>query len=255
MEAAVHINNLEFRYGKDNVLEKATAAFPANRFSVLLGANGSGKSTLFRLIAGLLKNYSGHIYLHGKESAALTYKYRSTLMGFLPQFHSAVFPYSVEEIMLTGRTAFSRFSVRNSDRQLLEKVLKKLDINHLKHNTFTKLSGGEQQMVMVGRLLMQGPRIILMDEPTNHLDVYYQQYLMHQLKEYSASGHTVIAIMHNPTLAYQYADNIYFMHEKTVSGNNHASVPDTAMLEKIYGTSFLDVRQGDTTTVLPARLS
>ncbi|NML20854.1 ABC transporter ATP-binding protein [Pseudoflavitalea sp. G-6-1-2] len=245
------IQNLHIRYGKKSVLHDVNMEFPANKFSVLLGANGSGKSTLFRAIAGLHAKYEGSITIAGANSAAMQFKERAKLMGFLPQFYQTVFPFTVEEIMLTGRVAFSGFSPAKHDRELLEQVLHDLDLTHLRKEPFTVLSGGEQQMIMIGRLLMQNPKIIVMDEPTNHLDVYYQNYLMRKLKAYANNGVTVIAIMHNPTLAYQYADEFFFMNNGTVINSEQCSIPDLERLQEVYKTEFLHVEHNNLKIVLP----
>jgi len=251
MEKAIEINNLEFAYSKQNVLKKLAVSFPENKFSVLLGINGGGKSTLFKIIAGLLQNYSGDISIFGKDLATISFKQRAPLIGFLPQFNQSVFSFTVEDILLTGRTAFSGFSVKDSDRELAKNIMDDLSITHLKDKAISLLSGGEQQIVMIGRLLMQGPKILLLDEPTNHLDVYYQHYLMEKLKKYSKEGFTVIAIMHNPTLAFQYADHFYYLHDGHVHTATDPSVPDITLLEAVYNMNFVQVEKNGKTFILP----
>jgi iron complex transport system ATP-binding protein len=253
MESAIDIRGLHFFYGKKKILDNVNCAFPGGQFSVLLGANGSGKSTLFKIIAGLLPGYEGAITVYGSNAARLRFKERASLIGFLPQFHRTVFPFSVEEILLTGRAAFSGFSPVKADRMRLEQIMEELELEGLREAPFTLLSGGEQQMVMIGRLLMQNPRIIVMDEPTNHLDVYYQHRLMYKLKQYTTKGVTVICIMHNPTLAYQYADGVYFMHQRTVLSPALTSIPDLHLLRSIYGTEFRHIEQEDLNIVLPVQ--
>ena len=247
----INIQNLHIRYGRKTILDNVNIEFSANRFSVLLGANGSGKSTLFRAVAGLHAKYEGTITIAGTNSAAMKFKDRAKLMGFLPQFYQTVFPFTVEEIMLTGRVAFSGFAPAKEDRELLEQVLHDLDLTHLRKEPFTVLSGGEQQMIMIGRLLMQHPKIIVMDEPTNHLDVYYQNFLMRKLKAYAKNGVTVIAIMHNPTLAYQYADDFFFMNNRSVINSEQCSMPDLERLQEVYRTEFMHVQHNNLRIVLP----
>lgn len=248
---AIHISNLHYAYGHKSVLKGVNAVFPANKFSVLLGINGGGKSTLFKIIAGLLKGYQGSIHICGKEIDQLRFKDRASLIGFLPQFSQSVFSFTVEEILLTGRTAFSGFSPRKMDRELAHKILEDLAITHLRNKSFTHLSGGEQQIVMIGRLLMQNPKILLLDEPTNHLDVYYQHYLMEKLKTYSENDFTVIAIMHNPTLAFQYADHFSYLHQAGIHTPSNPTKPDVALLERVYKMSFVEFMQEDKKFVLP----
>lgn len=242
---AIHIEDLHFAYGDKSVLKEVNTVFPENKFSVLLGVNGCGKSTLFKIIAGLLKGHQGNISIFGQDINKLRFKDRAPLIGFLPQFTQSVFSYTVEEILLTGRTAFSGFAPKKEDRESVYKILKELSITRLREKPFTQLSGGEQQIVMIGRLLMQSPKILLLDEPTNHLDVYYQHYLMEKLKNYSKNGFTVITIMHNPTLAFQYADHFCYLHHGNIYTPTNPTEPNVQLLEKVYGMTFVEfVREG-----------
>lgn len=248
---AIHIRNLEFAYADKPVLKKLNVSFSENKFSVLLGINGGGKSTLFKIIAGVLKNYSGDIAIFGRSMNTISFKERAPLIGFLPQFNQSVFSFTVEEVLLTGRTAFSGFSVKESDREMARQIMDDLSITHLKDKAVNLLSGGEQQIAMIGRLLMQNPKILLLDEPTNHLDVYYQHYLMEKLKNYSQRGFTVISIMHNPTLAFQYADHFYYLHDGHVHCAEDPSVPDIELLEAVYNMSFVELSKNGKKFILP----
>lgn len=251
MSNAIEIHNLEFAYAEQNVLKKLEVSFSENKFSVLLGINGGGKSTLFKIIAGLIKNYTGDISIFGRDLAQISFKERAPLIGFLPQFHQSVFSFTVEDVLLTGRAAFSGLSVKDVDRVLAHTIMEDLSILHLKDKPINLLSGGEQQIVMIGRLLMQSPKILLLDEPTNHLDVYYQHYLMEKLKKYSKEGFTVIAIMHNPTLAFQYADHFYYLHDGHVHTAENPAIPDIELLEAVYNMSFVQVEKNGKNFILP----
>lgn len=252
METAIEVKQMSFSYGRQTILQEVNVGFGARKFSVLLGTNGSGKSTLFKSITGVLPGYRGEVYVKGLPMAKLTHKQKAGLIGFLPQFYQTVFPFTVEDILLTGRAAFSGFSPTAKDYAMVEQVLTELGLEGLRKKRFPQLSGGEQQMVMIGRLLMQDPEIIILDEPTNHLDVYYQHFLMNKLKTFVEQGRTVIAIMHNPTLAYQFADDIFFMLDKTVMPAGNGAEPDLQLLKAVYNTNFLHVRHDGLKIVLAA---
>lgn len=251
MTNAIHIENLNFSYQEKHVLNNIDVTFKKNRFSVLLGVNGSGKSTLFKIIAGLLTKYTGKVELCDTDMRELKFKHRSTLMGFMAQHTTFAFPYTVSEVLLTGRAAFSGLKPRQKERELADEILRELSIFELRDKTVNRISGGELQIVMFARLLMQNPKILLLDEPTNHLDVYYQHYLMRKLKEYSQKGFTVVAIMHNPTLAFQYADDFYYLHEGTIVNGKTTSEPDVELLEKIYNTKFISIDKAEKQFILP----
>ncbi len=97
-------------------MDEINLSIPVNKSSVLLGRNGSGKSTLFNILAGLLKHEIGSAKLLNKETNFLSYAERERLICFLPQFHKAVFPFEVRDVILTGRAAFS--GIRSSKEDI-----------------------------------------------------------------------------------------------------------------------------------------
>lgn len=249
----LEIKNLSFSYGKQPILENVNIHFYRNKFSVILGINGSGKSTLFKLLSDVERGFSGTIEWQGELLGNFKGKERAKRIGYLPQFYQSVFPYSVEQVLLTGRAAFNRFAPKSEDYQKVTQILIDLELTHLRDKDFTTLSGGQQQLIMIGRLLMQDPELLLLDEPTNHLDVYHQHHLMKKLTSYLANGLTIIAIMHDPTLAYQYANHFYFMIDKKIESKpNH--LPDTDLLEKVYEIPFFNLNYDSTQIVLPRKL-
>ncbi|MFT2008545.1 ABC transporter ATP-binding protein [Pontibacter sp. 13R65] len=253
-EAALEVTNLSFGYGHTPILEQVNVVFPANSFSVLLGRNGSGKSTLFNIMAGLQKYQHGSVKLIGKERSKLSFSDCASVLGFLPQFHKSVFPFQVKDVVLTGRAAFSAFSPKKSDREKVEQAIEELGISHLANRPYTELSGGEQQLVMIARVLVQNPRIILLDEPTNHLDIYYQTYVLEKLKNLTENNLTVIAIMHDPNMAFLYADHCYFMKDRTVvTPTNELDYHASAFLEYVYDVRFTTVMVNDKLMVVPGR--
>lgn len=142
MQQAIEIRNLDFSYGDKKVLKNLEVSFPENKFSVLLGINGGGKSTMFKIIAGLMANYEGHISIFGRELGTIKFKDRALLIGFLPQFNQSVFSFTVEDVLLTGRNAFLGFSIKESDRLMALEIMEDLSIMHLKDKAINLLSGG-----------------------------------------------------------------------------------------------------------------
>ncbi len=184
---AISIRNLRYRYGNQAALENIDLDIAAGRFTVVLGKNGSGKSTLFRLIAGFLQSNEGEISISAVR---------------LQPFPTGSVP------------GFSAFCRSTTDRCFLSPssmsslpVVPAMSCSHLKRRTdcspmkpwpasvstalerrlFTELSGGEQQLVMLARILAQKPQIILLDEPISHLDFAYQAKVMELSANWSAS--------------------------------------------------------------------
>lgn len=248
----IRIEQLNYAYGHKQVLKNIDLAFPKNQFSVILGRNGCGKSTLFKLMAGLEQVQSGRVLYAGKALDKFKGKERASLLGFLPQFHKTVFPFLVKDVIITGRAAFSRYRPTKEDWMMVDQALADLDIEHLKERPYTELSGGERQLVMIARILVQAPKVILLDEPTNHLDVYYQSYLMKKLRQLSRQNFTVIAIMHDPNLAFLFADDLFFMREhQVVRPESKERFTDPKFLKSVYDVEFHETMIQDKTIVVP----
>lgn len=249
---AITVQGLSFNYGRSRILEDVDASFSKGVFSVLLGRNGSGKSTLFNLMAGLETYKHGSIKLFGKEKKELSFAQCARLIGFLSQFHKTVFSFRVRDVVLTGRAAFSTFSPSKSDIKLVEESIEEMGISHLIDRPYTELSGGEQQLVMIARVLVQDPPLIMLDEPTNHLDIYYQTYVMQKLRELSKKGKTIIAIMHDPNMAMLYADEYHYMkNKKVISRDLGESQNQGEFLNRIYDVPFFSVQIQGKTIVMP----
>lgn len=212
MKPLIRIEQLCFDYGKDTVLNQVNAQFPKGKLSVILGRNGSGKSTLFKIIAGLEKNYKGNVWIADQERRKMKPGTSVPVrLGFLTQFHQTTFPFKVWDVVLTGRASFSKFSPNQSDYTAVENILEKFHLNHLKDKPYTSLSGGERQLVLLCRVLVQKPDILMLDEPTNHLDLHYQVAVLEVIRQLVNEGTTVLCVMHDPNLAFLFGDEFFVM--------------------------------------------
>lgn len=218
MRKGVIIDKISFNHGKLKVLDEIYAQFPSGKLSVVLGRNGSGKSTLFKIIAGLESDYIGNVHIEGLNRKEIRLgKNKEVRIGFMNQFHQTTFPYKVLDIVLTGRSAFSNFSPSKKDYEIVEETLKNFDLWELKDQSYTSLSGGERQLVLLCRVLVQKPDILLLDEPTNHLDLNYQVKVMDCIRDLANKGTMVICVMHDPNLAMMYGDSFYLMEDAKLS--------------------------------------
>jgi iron complex transport system ATP-binding protein len=232
---AVQMRNISFGYNGQLILDDVNTEIEAGKLTFILGQNGSGKSTLLKILAGLLNSQEGITRIFGKDSAKLTFSERSKLTGFLNQHHNAVFPFSVEDVVLTGRAGFINFIPKGPDREASVLAMEKVGILHLRDRNYTDLSGGEQQMVMIARLLAQNPKILLLDEPTTYLDFSNQSHLLNLLKQLVKEGLTIIAVMHDPNLAFIFGDDFLFMKDKKIHRSGESlRAWDTEFLKTIY---------------------
>ena len=256
MEAAVknaiHVQQVHFAYDGRTVLEDVSLRAPVGMFTILLGKNGSGKSTLLRLLAGLLPLKEGTIEILGKDLNRLSLAERGRLIGFLPQFHNPVFPFTVKEVVLTGRAAYVFSVPGKKDRDKADQAIKEVGLEFLRDRNYTELSGGERQLVMIARVLAQEPRVILLDEPLSHLDLANQARFLALVKKLTVRGLTVLAVLHDPNLAFLSGDHFVFLKDgkvREMAGNERPW--EAALLSEVYGTPIETLPFRDRALVVP----
>ena len=252
LNTAISIKNLAFSYGEKAVLQNTSVEIQVNKLSVILGKNGSGKSTLLKIIAGLLPYKQGEIEHCNVELKNINLRNRAKIFGFLGQKHKAVFPFTVEQVVLTGRAAYVSFTPQQNDFEITEKALSKVGIEHLKNRYYTELSGGEQQLVMIARELAQEPKILLLDEPTTHLDFCNQVKLMSLLKELTQNNLTIVAVLHDPNIAFLYGDDFIFLKNGQLIKPAAPVQPwDAAFLQNIYETPMQSIPHAGRALIVP----
>ncbi len=181
---SIQVSGLSFSYGENQVLDHVNFTAQDNQLLSILGPNGVGKTTLFRCILGLLNGYQGQILLDGTDIEGLGIEERAKLIAYIPQSHYPAFNYSVFDMVLMGTSVqVSAFSLPGKKQKwLVETALNRLGINHLKNRGFTRISGGEKQLVLLARALVQEAKILIMDEPTSNLDFGNQVRVLTEIK-------------------------------------------------------------------------
>lgn len=242
LESAVRLQHVSFRYGDTQVLENVTLEIPARAFTILLGRNGSGKSTLVRIMAGVSAAAGGTVSYFGEDGMRMSAEQRAAIVGFLPQQHRSVFPFTVEDVVLTGRAGRASLMPRAGDREKALEALHRVGIAALQKRAYTELSGGEQQLVMIARVLAQEPNIVILDEPTSHLDFSHQARLLALLRTLVSAGLTVVAVLHDPNLAFLNGDHFIFLKRGRIQPLEPGRNPwDTDFLESLYGVRLTSI--------------
>jgi ABC-type cobalamin/Fe3+-siderophores transport system ATPase subunit len=139
-------------------------------------------------------------------------------VGYVPQFCNIPFAYTVKDVMVAGR--YAQIKGRSvpgvKDYKKVNQVLKELDILKLKHKTINQLSGGEKQMVMIGRALVQEPKILLMDEPSASLDFGNTYKIISKIKALADKNIGVVMTTHSPKIASLCADKVLMLKNQKV---------------------------------------
>lgn len=191
----VAINNLCVSLQKKPILHNMDFTVRKGEIVCILGANGSGKSTLLKAILGII-DYSGHILLNGLESAKLSNLARSKILSYVPQIQHTSLPFSLLEVVIMGRfTRAPRFSYSKQDKQRALEVLERFDMSHLAYNNFATLSGGQKQLGLIARALIQDSEILILDEPVSALDISYSFRLLDIIKSLQK---TTLLTSHHP---------------------------------------------------------
>ncbi|NTU43499.1 MAG: ABC transporter ATP-binding protein [Nitrospirales bacterium] len=198
----------------EDVLQAVSFSVERGQMNTILGPNGSGKTTLFKCIAGVWQPQSGSILFEGQDLTALPPRKRARIIAVVPQEHEPPFPYQVIDVVLMGRVshlgAFS--SPGRHDHEKAEEALELLGISHMKERVYTKISGGERQMVLIARAIAQETPILILDEPTSHLDFRNQVLILSRVRDIVRQrGLTVLMTLHDPNLALSFSDKVVLM--------------------------------------------
>jgi iron complex transport system ATP-binding protein len=204
----------------------------------LLGPNGGGKTTLLKTLLGLLAPRAGEVRLGDRPLGSYGSRERARLIAYVPQSHFATFAFTVEAIVLMGRTAHGNLFSRPSaaDRAVAARALERFGIAHLRERPYTMISGGERQLALLARALAQEPQFIVLDEPTASLDFGNQGKVMREIRALAASGHGVLFTTHDPNHALRAADRAFLLREGTrIAEGAIGAVLGREQLEALYG--------------------
>lgn len=174
MSKLIEISNLRVGYeNKPNVLKDVSLTIYSDDFLGVIGPNGGGKTTLLKSILGLIRPASGSITFYDNEQTV-----SSINIGYLPQINQIdrKFPISVSEVILSGLTIqkqlFRRYSA--ADKQKVREVAERLGISNLQPRAIGELSGGQLQRVLLGRAIIDNPKLIILDEPSTYVDKLFE---------------------------------------------------------------------------------
>lgn len=202
------VKDLNVNLNKKEIIKNVSLKISDNFFVALLGSNGSGKSTLLRSIYRVLKPSGGTILFDGKVSKEISNKKLAKKMSVLSQMNNLNFDFTVKEIVMMGRSPHLNIleTEKIKDYEIASLSLENVGMKDYENRSYTSLSGGEKQRIMLARAIAQEPKLLILDEPTNHLDIRFQLQILSIVKKL---GINVLAALHDLTLASQFCDYIY----------------------------------------------
>lgn len=220
----------------------------------LLGPNGGGKTTLLKTMLGLIPPRRGEVRLMDRPLAAVPVRERARMIGYVPQVHHGTFAFTVESVVLMGRTAHgSLFSAPSAhDRAVSQAALERFGIGALAQRAYTEISGGERQLVLLARALAQEPRFIVLDEPTASLDFGNQGKVMHEIRALAEAGLGVLFTTHDPNHAMRAATRAFLLRGGAcLTEGPVADVLTRQMLEQLYRAPVQVMRENGRVAFLP----
>jgi iron complex transport system ATP-binding protein len=253
----IRVDNLSFQHPHTSNPVVSDVAFEvaAGKLAVLLGPNGSGKTTLFKCIAGLWKPDTGQVLFDGRDIVHMSFRERATMLAVVPQDHTPPFPYTVFEAVLMGRAPHVGLYAAPSaqDEEAARHALLTVGISHLTERCYTRISGGERQLVLIARALAQEAPLLLLDEPTSHLDFRNQHLVLETVKRVAVGkGLTVLMTLHDPNLASFFADQVIMLKAGAiVADGGPVDVLAEVNLEQLYNIGIGLAVVGDRRLIYP----
>lgn len=220
--AMLEIKDLEVCYGVIRAIKGVSFEVNQGEVIALIGANGAGKTTILHTITGLIPAKSGSILFEGKDlTKTPAHKIVSMGMAHVPEGRRVFAQLSVlENIKLGAYTRKDKAEITKSLQMVYERFPR---LEERKNQVAGTLSGGEQQMLAMGRALMSNPRIILMDEPSMGLSPLLVSEIFDIIKVISESGTTVLLVEQNAKKALSIADRAYVLETGNITLSGKAS--------------------------------
>ncbi len=231
-------HGLTWTVGSATIVDSLDLAVERGELVGVIGPNGAGKTTLLRLLAGLLPPTAGEVLLDGRAIDGMESRGRARLVSFMTQDVSQAFPFTVMEILLMGRYPhLGRFQKEGTeDLERARRMLSYVGLTAVEERGFNVLSGGERQLVLFAKALVQDTDGLLLDEPSSSLDIHHQDRIFSMAQELAREGRAVIASVHNLSVAAQYCSRLVLLEKGRIACDGRPEqVLRSEILDRVYG--------------------
>ncbi len=244
----IQVQDISFSYYRGRpVLKDISFTLAAGELVGLIGPNGAGKSTLIRCLNRILSPVRGRVLLRGKDIKNYPVRDIARLIGYVPQKHSAAFPCKVIEVVMAGmgKPRNRAEAARHAKKAIT--ALEGLHMESMAMRNVSALSGGEQQKVVIARVIASQTPIMLFDEPTSNLDIRYQFETLKLVRQMvTRHNYSAVIAIHDLNMALKYCDRILLMDKGCVRS---MGVPEHVMTEssirEVFGIETEFIMQKD----------
>lgn len=232
MDLALH--NISIELNEKKIIQDVSLAVENGEFVGIIGPNGSGKSTLLRSIYRIIEPNHGTILLGGRDLKKIKLAESAKKMGVVGQFNTMDFDFTVFDMVMMGRTPHKTLlgSDKAADYDIALEAIRKVGMEKHITRSFSNLSGGEKQRIILARALAQEPKLLILDEPTNHLDIKYQLQILSIVK---SLGIGVLAALHDLSLAAMYCNKLYVLKDgKLITSGIPSKILTSELVRDVY---------------------
>ncbi len=235
----IRVESLGLTIDGNRIIDSLSLALGRGEFVGLIGPNGAGKTTLLKLMLGIHKPDTGRIFLRGQPLQEIRPRERARSIAYLSQDTATSFAFPVLDILLMGRYPFlGRFGRESeADLEKAHRALAYVGLAGFEDRYFNELSGGEQQLVLFAKVLVQEAELLLLDEPTSNLDIRHQDLFFSMASELTREKKAVVAALHNLNTASQYCSRLVLLDRGAIAADGPPKeVLRTEILNRVYGT-------------------
>lgn len=244
MALSLICRDLAIGHGAQRLCQNIDLTLSSGDILCLLGPNGCGKTTLFKTLLGLLPAHDGQVLLGGESLHTLERVQIARRLSYVPQQHAPPFPYTVADVVLMARAAHLPLFAQpgKADHLAADRALQQLGIADFKHQDYSRLSGGQRQLVLIARALAQETPFIIMDEPTASLDFGNEAIVLQQIltlaRDARHQQRGIILSTHDPDQAFALDARVLLMHDGHIIASGPARTALTsATLSQAYSTA------------------
>lgn len=247
-------SGLHLGYGRTRIVDDVDAEFMPGALTVIVGPNGSGKSTLLRGLSGLLRPESGAVRIQGEDIREISPPRLARMRALLPQAPLPPEGLAVRELVARGRHPHRGVLAAWTahDEAAVGGALEQVDLSDLADAPVESLSGGQRQRAWIALILAQEARVVLLDEPTTYLDMAHAVDVLAAVQRVARSERTVVAVLHDLTLAARFADRLIVMSGgKIVAVGSPRDVISAELLREVFGLCAQVVEIDGSPVVVP----